>query len=52
VGVDSINDASDRRTGWHVLLMSIEQGNITNIEGFDLMNEFISGKNSCCLNFK
>jgi len=52
VGVESINDTYDKRTVWHVALKSTGLENITHIEGFDLMNEFISGKNSCCLNFK
>jgi hypothetical protein len=38
-------DASNKATGWHVVLMSVGQGNITHSEEFDLMTELMSGRN-------
>ncbi len=38
-------DAISKPTGWHVVLMSVGQGNITHSEEFDLMTELMSGKN-------
>lgn len=39
------HDRSGKATGWHVVLMSVGQANITHAEEFDLMNEIMSGRN-------
>lgn len=39
------SDKHGKATGWHVILMSVGQANITHAEEFDLMNELMSGRN-------
>ena len=38
-------DGNGNATGWHVVLMSVGQANITHSEEFDLMNELMSDRN-------